>query len=177
MARKSRAPSVLVRSSGRARTREPSAPRSCTRATRAASASRCGAPCAVVYAALSGRLPGSHRQTGLPPSASIADVPASSAASAARSRSLRGPSAGGHSVSWPPPRSSRSRTRTLDGSVRITPPWLSSPTSPLRSGYARIRVPVRLEGGPNQTAELGQIRIPKSPAEWGLPFVHAVALP
>ena len=32
------------------------------------------------------------------------------------------------------------------------------------SGCARIRVPVRLEGGPNQTAELGQFRIPKSPA-------------
>src|SRR6266404_871323 len=30
------------------------------------------------------------------------------------------------------------------------------------SGFARIRVPVRSQGGPKQNAELGQIRIPKS---------------
>ena len=33
------------------------------------------------------------------------------------------------------------------------------------SGFARIRVPVRQSGGPKQSAELGQIRIPKSDQE------------
>src|SRR5207245_801177 len=31
---------------------------------------------------------------------------------------------------------------------------------------ARIRVPIRLEGGPKQNAELDQIRIPKSQVAW-----------
>ena len=31
-----------------------------------------------------------------------------------------------------------------------------------RSGYARFRVPVRCQGGPNQTAELGQFRLTQS---------------
>jgi hypothetical protein len=75
------------------------------------------------------------------------------------------PSCGARPASWPRPRWSRSRTRTPGGSVRITPLSLSSPTSPLRSGCARIRVPVRLEGGPNHTAELGQFS--KEPASTG----------
>jgi hypothetical protein len=43
-------------------------------------------------------------------------------------------------------------------------PHLGSPVQRVysASGFARIRVPVRLQGGPKQTAELDQIRIPKS---------------
>ena len=55
-------------------------------------------------------------------------------------------------ASWPHRQSCRPQTRTLDGSVRTTPPWLSSPTSLLRSGFARIRVPVR--------HWVGQIKMP-----------------
>ena len=106
--------------------------------------------------------PGSRPRTPPPPPASSAAVPSSSAGSAVRCRSLPAPSAGAPSASLPPRRSSRCRTRTLFGSVQTAPPLLSNPTSSSARGYARIRVPVRLEGGPKQTAELGQFRIPKS---------------
>jgi len=87
-----------------------------------------------------------------PPPAAASSVAArsSSAAWAAHCRSPPAPCADVHPASWPRRQSCQSQTRTLDGSLRTTPPWLFSPTSFLRSGFARIRVPVRRWVGQNK---------------------------
>src|SRR5262249_21960808 len=136
--------------------------RFCNPAARVESASRSDAPCGAACAVLCGPLPESRPRNRPPPSSSSAAVPSSSAASAAHCRLPLAPFADARPVSWPRPLSSPRRTRTLGGSVRTAPLWLSSPTSPLRFGLSPNQSTRSVMGGPKHTAELDQIRIPKS---------------
>lgn len=131
------------------------------RAILAQSAPRSDARCAVVCAALGGPTPESRPRMRSPPPSSSAAVPSFSAPSAMRSRSPHAPSCDARPVSWPRPRSFPRRTRTLGGSARTAPLWLSSPTSPplrakpeseypFSSGVAKIYC----RTGPDQNTEI-----------------------